>query len=200
VYSGDISKEKEVNTMPAIQEQTNFITIEQYEYLPEDKRVEVFDGVPYDMASPSEIHQTLLTELLLVIGNYIKSKKGPCRLYPAPFDVKLNDDPLTIVQPDLMIVCDKSKLDGKRVNGAPDFIIEIVSPNNSSHDYIRKLYYYKNAGVREYWIADPDRRTVTVNYFEGDILNMQLPFNATIKVNIYDDLYIDFAEISAALE
>jgi Uma2 family endonuclease len=129
VYSGDISKEKEVNTMPAIQEQTNFITIEQYEYLPEDKRVEVFDGVPYDMASPSEIHQTLLTELLLVIGNYIKSKKGSCRLYPAPFDVKLNDDPLTIVQPDLMIVCDKSKLDGKRVNGATDFIIEIVSPN-----------------------------------------------------------------------
>jgi Uma2 family endonuclease len=128
------------------------------------------------------------------------SKKGLCRLYPAPFDVKLNDDPLTIVQPDLMIVCDKSKLDGKRVNGAPDFIIEIVSPNNSSHDYIRKLYYYKNAGVREYWIADPDRRTVTVNYFEGDILNMQLPFNATIKVNIYNDLYIDFAEISAVLE
>jgi Uma2 family endonuclease len=174
--------------------------MKQYEYLPEDKRVEVFDGVPYDMASPSEVHQTLLTELLIVIGNYIKSKKGSCKLYPAPFDVKLNDDPLTIVQPDLMIVCDRSKLDGKRCNGAPDFIIEIVSPNNSSHDYIRKLYYYKNAGVREYWIADPDRRTVTVNYFEGDILNMQLPFNATIKVNIYDDLYIDFAEISSVIE
>ena len=117
-------------------------------------------------------------------------------VFPAPFDVKLNDTPLTIVQPDLMIVCDKDKLDGKRCNGAPDFIIEIVSPGNPSDDYIRKLYYYKNAGVREYWIVDPQRKSVTVNYFDGDLLNGPYTFDSVIKVNIYENLYIDFSEIS----
>ena len=91
------------------------------------------------------------------------------------------------------------KLDGKRCNGAPDFIIEIVSPGTPADDYIRKLYYYKNAGVREYWIVDPRRRTITVNFFEQNILNIQYSFDATIKVNIYDDLYIDFSEIDAML-
>lgn len=87
-----------------------------------------------------------------------------------------------------MIVCDKDKLDGNRCNGAPDFIIEIVSPGNPADDYIRKLYYYKNTGVREYWIVDPRRKIVTVNYFEGNLLNIQYSFESTIKVNIYDDI------------
>ncbi len=125
---------------------------------------------------------------------YIKSKKGSCRVFNAPFDVKLNDNPLTIVQPDIMIICDKDKLDGKRCNGAPDFIIEIVSPGNPSEDYIRKLYYYKNYGVREYWIVDPRRKIITVNYFEGNIISVQYPFESIIKVNIYGDLFIDFSD------
>jgi Uma2 family endonuclease len=110
--------------------------------------------------------------------------------------VKLSDHPLTIVQPDILVVCDKDKLDGKRCNGAPDFIIEIASPGNSSDDYIRKLYYYKKYGVREYWIVDPKRKSITVYYFEGDLLSVPYTFDASIKVNIYDDLYIDFSEIS----
>lgn len=114
------------------------------------------------MASPSQIHQTILTELLVSIRNYLRKKGSECQVFPAPFDVKLSDGPLTIVQPDLMVVCDKNKLDGKRCNGAPDFIIEIVSPSNPSDDYIRKLYYYKNAGVREYWIVDPRTEKVIV--------------------------------------
>ena len=185
--------------MPALQPQVQLITLEQYEALPEDKRVEVFDGVVYDMASPSQIHQTILTELLVIIRNYIKSKGGNCSVFPAPFDVKLSDKPLTIVQPDLMIICDKDKLDGKRCNGAPDFIIEIVSPSNPADDYIRKLYYYKNYGVREYWIVDPRRKTVTVNYFESNIVSVQYPFDSIIKVNIYDDLLINFSEIADML-
>lgn len=120
-------------------------------------------------------------------------------MFHAPFDVKLNDALLIIVQPDLMIVCDKNKLDGKRCNGAPDFIIEIVSPGNPSDDYIRKAYYYKNYGVREYWIVDPKRRMITVNYFEADLLNIQYSFESTIKVNIYDDLLINFSEIAGFL-
>lgn len=185
--------------MPALQPKPNLITLEQYEALPEDVRAEVFEGIVYDMASPSEIHQTISTELTTILNTYIKSQKGSCRVFHAPFDVKLNDTPLTIVQPDLMIICDKNKLDGKRCNGAPDFIIEIVSPGNPADDYIRKLYYYKNAGVREYWIIDPRRKMVTVNYFENDMLNIQYSFDSTIKVNIYDDLYINFSDISELL-
>ena len=129
----------------------------------------------------------------------MKHKKGSCQLFSAPFDVKLSDKPLTIVQPDIMVICDKDKLDGKRCNGAPDFIIEIVSPGNPSDDYIRKLYYYKNYGVREYWIVDPERKTITVNYFEDNIVSVQHPFDSIIKVNIYEDLFINFSEISDIL-
>ena len=185
--------------MIASQPQPEFITLEQYESLPENTRVEVFDGIIYDMASPSEIHQTISTELTTILNTYIKSKKGPCKVFHAPFDVKLSDTPLTIVQPDLMIVCDRDKLDGKRCNGAPDFIIEIISPSNPADDYIRKLYYYKNAGVREYWIVDPRRKTVTVNYFEKNMLSLQYSFDSTIKVNIYDDLLVNFSDITELL-
>ncbi len=185
--------------MPALQPQPEIITLEQYEALPENVRAEVYDGQIYYMASPSQIHQSILLELSTLINTYIKSKKGECKVFPAPFDVKLSDRPLTIVQPDIMIVCDKDKLDGKRCNSAPDFIIEIISPGNPADDYIRKLYYYKNFGVREYWIVDPRRKTVTVNYFEGNMLNIQYSFDSTIKVNIYDDLLISFSDIAELL-
>lgn len=119
--------------------------------------------------------------------------------FSAPFDVKLSDKPLTIVQPDIMVICDKDKLDGKRCNGAPDFIIEIVSFGNPSDDYIRKLYYYKNTGVREYWIVDPRRKIITVNYFEENIVSVQYSFDSVIRVNLYDDLYINFSDIANLL-
>ena len=186
--------------MPALQPQPETITLEQYEALPEEKRVEVFDGIVYDMASPSQIHQSISIQLSTVINNYLLRKKGNCSIFSAPFDVKLSDNPLIIVQPDIMVVCDKDKLDEKRCNGSPDFIIEIVSPGNPSDDYIRKLYYYKNYGVREYWIVDPRRKTITVNYFKGNIISVQYPFDSTIKVNIYDDLYINFSDIARLLD
>lgn len=185
--------------MPAILPQPQITSLEQYEALPEDARAEVFDGQIYYMASPSQIHQSILLELSTLLNVYVKSRKGDCKVFPAPFEVKLSDHPLTIVQPDIMIVCDKDKLDENRCNGAPDFIIEIVSPGNPSDDYIRKAYYYKNYGVREYWIVDPKRRMVTVNYFDGDLINVAYSFDATVKVNIYDDLYINFSDISGIL-
>ena len=191
---------KEAYTMlPSLQLQLEMITLEQYENLPENRRVEVFENVVYDMASPSQIHQTLSMELSNIIYNYIKNKKGLCQVFHAPFDVKLSDKPFTIVQPVIMVICDKDKLDGKRCNGAPDFIIEFVSPSNPADDYIRKLYYYKNYGVREYWIVDPRRKTVTVNYFEDNILSVQYLFDSIIKVNIFDDLYINFSDIADLL-
>ena len=185
--------------MQALQPKPETITLEQYEALPEEKRVEVFDGIIYDMASPSQTHQSISMQLSTIINNYLLRKKGGCSIFSAPFDVKLSDNPLIIVQPDIMVVCDKDKLDERRCNGAPDFIIEIVSPGNPSDDYIRKLYYYKNYGVREYWIVDPRRKTITVNYFENNIVSVQYPFESIIKVNIYDDLYINFADIAELL-
>lgn len=185
--------------LPALQPKPEIMTLDQYEALPDNRRAEVFDGVVYDMSSPSQLHQALSMELSNILYNYIKNKKGACQVFSAPFDVKLSDNPLTIVQPDLMVICDKDKLDGKRCNGAPDFIIEIVSPGNPADDYIRKAYYYKNAGVREYWIVDPRRKTVTVNYFEGNLISIQYPFDSIIKVNICDDLLISFSEIADLL-
>ena len=184
---------------PALQPQPEVITLEQYEALPDEKRMEVFDGIVYDMASPSQIHQSISMQLSTVINNYILRKKGPCSIFSAPFDVKLSDSPLIIVQPDIMVVCDKNKLDEKRCNGAPDFIIEIVSPANPSDVYIRKLYYYKNYEVREYWIVDPRRKVITVNYFENNIVSVQYPFDSVIKVNIFDDLLINFSDIADLL-
>lgn len=181
--------------MPALQPLRESITLDQYDSLPEDKRVEVFDGIAYDMADPSLVHQTILLKIASLLDSYVSKKNGSCIVLPAPFDVKLSDYPLTIVQPDIMIICDRDKLDGKRCNGAPDFIIEIVSPGNASDDYIRKLFYYEKYGVREYWIVDPGRRIVTVNNFKNGLLNVQYSFSSTIKVGIYEDLLIDFSEI-----
>ena len=165
---------------------------------PENRRAEVFDDVICDMASPSQIHQMLSMELSNILYNYIKRKNGGCQVFSAPFDVKLSDKPLTIVQPDIMVICDKDKLDGKRCNGAPDFIIEITSPSNPSDDYIRKLYYYKNYGVSEYWIVDPMTQTVLVYFFEENSFTVrQYSFQDKIKVNLYDDLWIDFTEIGS---
>ena len=180
---------------PAFQPPPETITLEKYEALPEEKRIEVFEGIIYDMASPSQIHQSLSMQLSTAINSYILRKKGSCSVFSTPFDVKLFDKPLTIVQPDIMIICDKNKLDGKRCNGAPDFIIEIVSPGNPADDYIRKLYYYKNAGVREYWIVDPMKQTVLVYDMEHDSAPAIYSFADKIKANIYDDLWIDFRKL-----
>lgn len=172
-------------------------TEDDYYNLPEDVRAELIDGRIYYMASPSQIHQTILTELLISIHAYIQKKGGGCHVFPAPFDVKLYDKPLTVVQPDLMVVCDPGKLDGHRCNGAPDWIIEIVSPGNPGHDYIRKLNLYADAGVREYWIVDPESRTILVYTFgENNFHVQQYTFQDKVKANIYDELFINFAELN----
>lgn len=100
------------------------------------------------------------------INTYIKSKKGSCRVYPAPFAVKLKDNSPTIVEPDISVICDRSKLTERGCSGAPDWIIETVSPGNYSHDYITKLNLYADTGVREYWIVDPTKESVFVYYLE----------------------------------
>ena len=176
--------------------QTQIYTEEDYYNLPEEIRAELIHGQFYNMASPSRAHQDLLMELAATIRNYFRGKNGCCKVYPAPFAVKLFDDKKTIVEPDISVICDKNKLTDKGCSGAPDWIIEIVSPNNVSHDYVRKLNLYAEAGVREYWIANPIKHTVFVYYLEETKFDaQQYSFQDKIKVNIYDDLYIDFKEL-----
>lgn len=174
--------------------QAKIYTEEDYYNLPENVRAELIDGLlVYNQAAPSRIHQTILGELHTVINNYLKSKGGPCRVYPAPFAVKLRKDRKNIVEPDISVICDPEKLTDQGCSGAPDWIIEIISPNNSSHDYITKLNLYADAGVREYWIVDPDRKSIFVYYLEQEKFKVETcSFQDNIKVNIYEDLYIDF--------
>ena len=177
--------------------QKQIYTEDDYYALPEEIRAELIDGQLYYQAAPSRAHQKILGDLYAVIHSYIKSKTGSCETYPAPFAVKLREDKETIVEPDISVICDRDKLTDRGCTGAPDWIIEIVSPSNSSHDYIRKLNLYADTGVREYWIVNPMEQSVYVYHFEKDNFKTKAyTFQDKIKVNIYDDLYIDFSDIS----
>ena len=118
---------------------SDFYTEDDYYNLPENVRAELIDGQFYYMAAPSRIHQKILNTVNNTIFNYIRSKGGSCEVYPAPFAVKLFNDRKTVVEPDISVICDPNKLTDQGCAGAPDWIIEIVSPSTSSHDYVRKL-------------------------------------------------------------
>lgn len=181
--------------MPLVQ--TKLYTEADYYNLPEDVRAELIDGVLiYNQAAPARIHQTILMELSGTIREYLKSKGGSCRVYPAPFAVKLREDRNTIVEPDISVICDRNKLTDRGCTGAPDWIIEIVSPGNSSNDYIRKLSLYADAGVREYWIVDPAKERIFVYCLVKEKFKVETyNFQDKIKVSIYEDFYIDFTEL-----
>ena len=137
--------------------------------------------------------------LSATLRDYILKNAGNCKVYPAPFAVFLGEDNKNYVEPDISVICDRIKLTDKGCNGAPDFVIEIVSPSSRKMDYTTKNTLYSDFGVREYWIVDPNRRTVSVSYFEGDMISIPYTFSSTIKVNIYNDLYVDFKEIEQML-
>ena len=179
----------------ALPEQRKY-TIEDIYNLPEGTRAELIDGQLYYMAPPSTTHQRILNFINNAIYNYIKSKNGPCEVFPSPFAVYLNKDDEKYLEPDLSIICDKDKLDDKGCHGAPDWVVEIVSPSNPSHDYITKLSLYKAAGVREYWIVNPMKHSVYLYYLEeNQFETASYTFQDKIKVNIYDDLTIDFCQL-----
>lgn len=172
-------------------------TEEDYYNMPEDVRAELIHGQFYYMAAPSRIHQEILMFLSRKIADYIDSKNGFCKVYPAPFAVKLfesNDD--LIVEPDISVICDLGKLTDRGCTGAPDWIVEIISPGTASHDYVRKLNLYQDAGVKEYWIVDPLTKTIYA-YHLGEAKFEVTPytFQDKIKANLYDGLWIDFGEL-----
>lgn len=170
-------------------------TIEDIYALPEGQRAELIDGQMYMMAPPMRIHQKLVSQFTTTISNYISSKHGDCEVYPAPFAVFLNKDDRNYVEPDISVICDKSKLDDKGCNGAPDWIIEITSPSNPQNDYGIKLFKYRTAGVREYWIVNPSKQTVIVYDFENEEKTNQYSFDDTVPVCIYEDFNICIADM-----
>lgn len=177
--------------------QSKAYTEDDYYDLPEAVRAELIDGEFYYMAAPSRLHQETLMFLLKNIANYIDSKKGSCKIYPAPFAVKLFEGRDLIVEPDISVICDPGKLTDRGCTGAPDWVIEVISPGTASHDYIRKLNLYADAGVREYWIIDPKRQKSVTYYFQkDDLLTETYSFQGKVKVGIYEDLYIDFSQLS----
>ena len=165
--------------------QEKLYTIDDIYALPDGERAELIDGELYMMSPPGTTHQRLVLLLSRIIGNYIQEKNGDCEAFPAPFAVFLNNDEHTYVEPDISIICDKSKLDEKGCNGAPDWVIEIVSPSSKRMDYFIKMEKYRRAGVREYWIVDAAKGNVFVYDFENDDINTY-GFEEEIPVNIYD--------------
>ena len=146
--------------MPLPKEQ--LYTVEDIYNLPEGQRAELIDGMIFDMAPPSRIHQKISGQLHKSIANYIDRNNGSCEVYAAPFAVFLNADDKNYVEPDISVVCDKNKLSDRGCEGAPDWIIEITSPSSQRMDYLTKLWKYRSSGVREYWIVNPLKETVQV--------------------------------------
>ena len=169
-------------------------TIEDIYNLPEGARAELIDGSLYMRASPSRVHQEIVGELFGVIRDYIKKENGSCKTYVAPFAVFLNQDDRTYVEPDISVICDSSKLNDRGCLGAPDWIIEIVSPASKQMDYYTKLFKYRTAGIREYWIVDPSKNLIIVyNFEQGE--TEQYTLQDSIKAGIYEDLVIDFGSM-----
>ena len=170
-------------------------TAEDYWNLPEGERAELIDGQLYALASPSRIHQEIIIELTYHFQHYIKSNKGNCKIYAAPFAVNLNANDKTFVEPDISIICEPDKLSDRGCEGAPDLVIEVVSPSSHRMDYIRKMALYADAGVREYWIVDPATEQTTLYHFEETDAPAIIPFNQDIPVGIYENLQVNIAEL-----
>lgn len=173
--------------MEALRE--DIYTVDDIYAFPDGERAELIDGQIYYMAPPSRTHQRLVHFFDRVIGNHIQTNRGTCEVYPAPFAVFLNKDDTTYVEPDISVICDSSKLDDKGCHGAPDWVIEIVSESSRRMDYAIKLFKYRSAGVKEYWIVDQIKQRVTVYNFEQNTME-EYSFDTDVPVGIYDNFSI----------
>lgn len=175
---------------------TETYKIEDIYALPDGERAELIDGQIYYMApTPSRTHQKLSLKISNKIDTYITEHNGKCEVVAAPFAVFLNKDDLTYVEPDISVICDPDKLNDKGCNGAPDWIIEIVSPSSKRMDYLTKLLKYRTAGVKEYWIVNPMQKQIST-YFFGEQENAdQYSFDDDVLVGIYPGFIINVGEL-----
>ena len=175
-------------------------TVQDIRALPDEIRVELIDGVIYDMTAPRLIHQDILLELAFAFRKCIEESNSTCKVRIAPLDVRLFQDDKNMFQPDILITCDESKDTENYYDGAPEMTIEILSPSTRGKDFIIKSPSYERAGVREYWIVDPKDKKVWVFFFEEDALPVTYSFDDKIPVRISEGkCVIDFAEISSKI-
>ena len=174
-------------------------TIDEIYALPDGVRAELIDGRIYYMASPTRQHQEITGEMYLAVANYIKAHGGSCKVYIPPFAVFLFGDDSTYVEPDLTVVCNPDKLDDRGCVGAPDWVVEVLSPSSVKMDCLLKLVKYRMAGVREYWVIDPKNRTVTVFLFDPEDEEKEqagvYTFEDRIPCSLYPDFEIRLADV-----
>ena len=171
-------------------------TLDDYYRFPEDVRVELIDGVIYDMTAPASVHQIIGGYIYSRLLQYVRDRGGACLPMIAPVDVQLDCDDKTMVEPDVVVVCDRDKIIDRCIYGAPDFIIEVLAKSTRKKDSVIKLNKYLNAGVREYWMIDPEKKKVIVYDFEHDEYPVVYGFDAKVPVGIWDGaMEIDFAEV-----
>lgn len=177
-------------------------TVDDYRALPEEQRVELIDGYFYDMAAPTVLHQRIGGEIHRQIANFIMDHGGPCTPLIAPVDIQLDRDERTMVQPDVAILCrDDDKMQEWGIYGAPDFVLEVISPSTKRKDYTKKLSKYMAAGVREYWILDPYQQKLIVYFFESEVCPGIYGLNESVPLGIYGgELLIDFSHIKKWIE
>lgn len=176
-------------------------TVEDYYAWPEDQRVELIDGVIYIMEAPGFVHQNVATEMLFHIKSYIQKKGGDCIPLLSPVDVRLDCDDKTMVQPDLIILCDKDKIKRWGIMGAPEFVLEILSKSTRRKDCIKKLQKYGDAGVKEYWLIDPEKKVLLVYDFANDNLPCIYPLSGKVGLALYGgELEIDLDEIASVIQ
>ena len=176
-------------------------TIEDYIALPEGTRIELIDGKFYDMAAPTTVHQALCGEIHRLLLDHIENNVGDCMPFIAPTDVQLDCDDRTMVQPDVFVVCDRKKITKARIVGAPDLVIEVISPSRVIVDIFIKMQKYKNAGVREYWLVFPEEKEVMVYEFERSDVPVRYSFEDSIPVAIWSGkCRVDFKKIYKRLE
>jgi len=165
-------------------------TADDLDALPEDVRAEVIDGQIFYFAAPKVVHQRLVGKLFIRISNHIAEKAGTCEAVVSPVAVCLDCDDKTLVEPDLIVVCDKDKLHEDACYGAPDLVIEVVSKSTRKRDYGLKMMKYRTAGVKEYWIVDSERRTVMVTCFEDECQNCLYSFEDEIAFRLFPELSV----------
>lgn len=193
----NIVKESTVN----YQAEKKLYTLEDYYALPDDQRVELIDGVFHVMLAPSITHQTFCMEITNKIRNFIQKKQGKCKVLPSPVDVQLDCDDKTMVEPDVIVVCDQDKIIDRCIMGAPDFIVEVLSTSTMNKDMFLKLKKYENAGVREYWMVDAKKQRIITYFFEEDSAPVIYGIDSKIPVKIWSgELEIDFGEIQEYLK
>ncbi len=171
-------------------------TLDDYYAIPDEYRVELIDGVIYYMGAPTSFHQLIAGEVHRQISNFIIDKGGSCIPFISPIDVQLDNDEKTMIEPDVIIICNRDQIIPSNILGAPDFVLEVISPGTKRKDYTIKLSKYQNAGVREYWLVDPYQKSIIVYFFEDEASPTIYPFSGKIPVNIYNgELEIDFSRL-----